>query len=65
MPGSAAASTSPLDDELVNDLVTAFGLAARCNAYPDTVGYGKDFERVVHAWRPKLFANQSNRKSSQ
>jgi len=30
-----------------------------------TLGYGKDFERVVHAWRPKLFANQSNRKSSQ
>ena len=54
-----------LDDEHVKDLVTVFRLAARCNAYPDTLGYGKDFERVVHAWRPKPFANPSNRKSSQ
>ena len=53
-----------LDDELVKDLVTVFGLAARCNAYPDTLGYGEDFERVVNAWRPDLVSDQSSRKSS-
>jgi hypothetical protein len=43
-----------LDDAIVEDVITVFALAARCNSYPDTLGYEQEFERVVHAWRPEL-----------
>jgi hypothetical protein len=43
-----------LDAALAKDVITVFALAARCNNYPDTLGYGDEFKRVVHAWRPEL-----------
>jgi hypothetical protein len=43
-----------LDEEIVADLVTVFGLAARSREYPDALGYGEAFRRVVQAWRPEL-----------
>jgi hypothetical protein len=43
-----------LDQEIAADVVTVFGLAVRCNAYPDTLGYGNQFEQIVRAWRPEL-----------
>ncbi|WP_250504692.1 hypothetical protein [Caballeronia sp. AZ7_KS35] len=43
-----------LDAAIVEDVVTVFGLAVRANNYPDTLGYGPQFEAVVHAWRPEL-----------
>ncbi|CAB3799622.1 hypothetical protein LMG28138_04689 [Pararobbsia alpina] len=31
-----------------------FRLATRAKGYPDTLGYGPQFEAVVRAWRPEL-----------
>ena len=40
------------------DMVTVFSLIARFNfnRYPDTLGFGKDFEAIVREWRPELVA---------
>jgi hypothetical protein len=43
-----------LDDAIVEDVVTVFRLAVRTSNYPDTLGYGPQFEAVVHEWRPEL-----------
>jgi hypothetical protein len=43
-----------MDDEIVDDVVTVFDLAVRCNVYADAPGYGPQFEAVVREWRPKL-----------
>lgn len=43
-----------LDTAIADDVISVFGLAVRCGSYPDTLGYSKGFERVVHAWRPEL-----------
>ncbi len=43
-----------LDDNIVQDVITVFALAARSNSYPDTLGYEEDFKQVVRAWRPEL-----------
>jgi hypothetical protein len=42
------------DSEIVDDIVTVFGFAARHSIYPDRLGYEKQFEAVVEAWRPEL-----------
>ena len=46
-----------VDDEIVEDMVTVFRLAARARSYPDTLGYGPQFEAVVRAWRPELITD--------
>jgi hypothetical protein len=43
-----------LDIELAEDVITVFVLAVRCHSYPDALGYGELFERVVRTWRPEL-----------
>jgi hypothetical protein len=43
-----------LDDEIVDDVITVFRLASRVNQYPDTLGYGPQFEAIVREWRPEL-----------
>ncbi|MFM0742159.1 hypothetical protein PQQ51_33465 [Paraburkholderia xenovorans] len=43
-----------LDDEIAADVITVFGAAVRCNVYPDTLGFGPQFERIVREWRPEL-----------
>ena len=43
-----------LDDAIAQDLVRVFGLMVGSNAYPDTLGYGKQFEALVRHWRPEL-----------
>lgn len=47
-----------LDEEIAKDVVTVFGLAVRCNTYPDTLGYGPQFEAVVREWRPELVSKK-------
>ena len=43
-----------VDTAIASDMVAVFGLIASVHNYPDTLGYGKQFERVVAAWRPQL-----------
>ncbi|WP_269434548.1 hypothetical protein [Burkholderia sp. TSV86] len=38
-------------------LCMVFRFASRANGYPDTLGYGPQFEAVVQAWRPELDAS--------
>lgn len=42
------------DDDIVEDMVTVFGFIARHKVYADTLGYQKQFEAIVAAWRPNL-----------
>lgn len=41
-----------VDACIVADMATVFALLAECRQYPDTLGYRKQFESIVHAWRP-------------
>ena len=43
-----------VDEAFADDMCVVFRLATRANSYPDTLGYGPQFEAVVHAWRPEL-----------
>ena len=43
-----------VDTEIAADMVTVFALVATCQRYPDDLGYGEEFRRIVHAWRPAL-----------
>ena len=43
-----------VDTQIAADMVTVFGLVAVCHRYPDDLGYGEEFRRIVHAWRPAL-----------
>ena len=45
-----------VDDSIAADMVMVFVLIARVNKYPDTLGFGKDFEAIVREWRPELAA---------
>jgi hypothetical protein len=35
-------------------MVTVFGLIAGLNSYPDTLGHGEQFEKIVAEWRSTL-----------
>ena len=43
-----------VDAQIAADMVTVFALVASCHHYPDDLGYGEEFRRIVHAWRPAL-----------
>ncbi|MEY2170709.1 MULTISPECIES: DUF7673 family protein [unclassified Rhodanobacter] len=43
-----------VDTAIATDMVTVVGLIARVNSYPDTLGYGEQFEALVREWRPEL-----------
>jgi len=43
-----------VDTEIAADMVTVFALVANCHRYPDDLGYGEEFRRIVHTWRPAL-----------
>ncbi len=43
-----------VDTEIATDMVKVFALVASCHRYPDDLGYGEEFRRIVHAWRPLL-----------
>ncbi|WP_321812829.1 hypothetical protein [Burkholderia sp. BCC1985] len=42
------------DDDIMEDMCVVFRLISRANSYPDTLGYGAQFEAVVRTWRPEL-----------
>ncbi|WP_213309075.1 MULTISPECIES: DUF7673 family protein [Paraburkholderia] len=43
-----------LDDDIVDEVIAVFRLASRVYQYPDTLGYGPQFEAIVREWRPEL-----------
>lgn len=43
-----------VDTAIAVDMVTVFGFVARVHSYPDTLGYGTQFEAIVREWRPEL-----------
>ncbi|MBB5405917.1 DUF7673 family protein [Paraburkholderia youngii] len=43
-----------VDEAIAEDMRVVFRLATRANSYPDTLGYGPQFEAVVREWRPEL-----------
>jgi hypothetical protein len=43
-----------VDTQIATDMVTVFALVAGCHRYPDDLGYGEEFRRIVHVWRPAL-----------
>jgi hypothetical protein len=40
-----------VDEVIAADMVTVFALIAGRKRYPDTLGYGEQFGRIVAAWR--------------
>ena len=45
-----------VDTEIARDMMTVLGIIATARTYPDTLGYGKEFEQLVSLWRPKVSA---------
>jgi hypothetical protein len=45
-----------LDTAIAADVVTVIGLISRVHQYPDTMGYGEQFGRLLRAWRTPAFA---------
>jgi hypothetical protein len=43
-----------VDTTIAADMVTVFALVASCHHYPDDLGYGEEFRRIVRTWRPAL-----------
>lgn len=43
-----------VDSDIAIDMQTVFGLIARIHAYPDRIGYEKDFHAIIEQWRPEL-----------
>jgi hypothetical protein len=43
-----------VDAQIAADMVTVFAFVAGCHYYPDDLGYGEKFRRIVHAWHPAL-----------
>src|SRR5437879_3174443 len=43
-----------VDASIALDMLRVFALIAERNRYPDTMGYGRQSEAIVRAWRPAL-----------
>ena len=43
-----------VDSAIATDMATVFLLIADVHNYPDSLGYGRQFEQIVAAWRPEL-----------
>ncbi|MFP3588580.1 hypothetical protein SCB29_33850 [Paraburkholderia sp. SIMBA_055] len=43
-----------VDEDIMEDMCVVFRLASRSRSYPDSIGYEKQFEAIVRAWRPEL-----------
>jgi hypothetical protein len=49
-----------LDRDLTEDVRLVFRAIGDMAKYPDTLGYGKQFDRLVKMWRPQLHAIDSS-----
>lgn len=45
-----------LDASIAADIVAVTGLISHVHQYPDTLGYGKQFARLISSWRAPLIA---------
>jgi hypothetical protein len=43
-----------LDSAVASDMATVFTLISSAQEYPDSLGYGRQFELIVAEWRPDL-----------
>ena len=43
-----------VDASIAEDMLAVIILVSRQRRYPDDLGYGKQFESIVHAWRSSL-----------
>jgi hypothetical protein len=43
-----------VDSSIAMDMLQVFALLAGCREYQDTLGFAKDLEAIVRAWRPTL-----------
>lgn len=53
-----------VDTAIARDMVLVFGLVARVHSYPCAetyIAYGRRFEALVRAWRPKLVGGARDR----
>lgn len=41
-----------VDTEIAEDMLTVIQFIARCNSYPDQLGYRDDFQNILTLWRP-------------
>lgn len=44
------------DTAIVNDLVIVFAYVGHNRHYPNELGYGRQFDAIVQAWRPELLS---------
>ncbi len=47
-----------MDTAIALDMLRVFALLAACRQYPDSMGYGKQFEAMVRAWRSGAEASE-------
>ncbi len=43
-----------VDAAIAEDMLTVFAQLLHCRRCPDSLGYGKQFQVIVHRWRPNL-----------
>lgn len=53
-----------VDAAIAADMLTVFALLPMCQRYPDALGYGKQFECIVDAWRPTAHQKDDGEKKT-
>jgi hypothetical protein len=43
-----------VDTAIAEDMLQVLALVIGCHSYPDAMGYSRQFEAIVRAWRPAL-----------
>lgn len=41
-----------VDEAIAQDMLAVFGHLHTCRRYPDSLGYGRQFQTILHRWRP-------------
>jgi hypothetical protein len=42
-----------VDEAIKEDMLEVFEQLLHCREYPDSLGYGKEFQTILHRWRPE------------
>jgi hypothetical protein len=51
-----------VDGAIAEDMAAVVRLIGNVHRYPDSLGYGADFEKIVELWRPELTEAQMSLK---